>query len=164
VVEGKQSQRTQTVGTLYQGTANTAGSALTTFVNPAQLAVGSLGSSKYADIVVADSGENYPTSAPGGVWVLENSQLGNGAFNSAPQQISSTAGMSSVALGKIFGSPFLDIVAASSMGSGQSLEVLQNNGTYTFPITPVASYPYGGQVAIADVNQDGAPDVVVGAI
>ena len=157
-------------GTAYQGTPNAAGLALTTYVNPAQLAVGSLGSSSYPDIVVADSGETYPTSAGGGVWVLENSQLGDGSFHAAPQQISSTsagccasrtAGPSSIALGKIFGSSFLDIAAASSAGSGQFLEVLQNSGSYTFPATPAATFPYGGQVAIADVNHDGAPDVVV---
>ena len=157
-------------GTQYQGTPNAAGLALTTYVNPAQLAVGSLGSSSYPDIVVADSGETYPTPTGGGVWVLENSQLGNGSFQAAPQQISSTsaqccasrtAGPSSIALGKIFGSSFLDIAAASSAVGGQFLEVLQNSGTYTFPATPAATFPYGGQVAIADVNHDGAPDVIV---
>ena len=62
-------------GTQYQGTPNAAGLALTTYANPAQLAVGSRGSSSYPDIVVADSGETYPTPTGGGVWVLENSQL-----------------------------------------------------------------------------------------
>jgi hypothetical protein len=153
----------------YQGTQNTTASSLTTFVNPAQLAVGSLGSSTYPDIVVADSGEIYATPAGGGVWVLRNQ--GSGTFGN-PQQVSATsatccggltAGPSSIGLGHLFGSPYLDIVAATVPNAAQFLEVLQNSGNYSFPIpsTAVSVYPYGGEVALADVNGDNAPDVLL---
>jgi predicted secreted protein len=153
----------------YQGNQNTSATSVTTFVNPAQLAVGSLGSSSYPDIVVADSGESYPTPAGGGVWVLRNQ--GNGAFSN-PQQVSATsaqccgsltAGPSSIGLGHLFGTPYLDIVAATVPGAEPFLEVLQNSGNYTFPIpsTSTYTYPYGGEVAVADVNHDNTPDVLL---
>lgn len=157
-------------GTQYQGTENSSASSLTTFVNPAQLAVGSLGSSGYPDIVVADSGQTYPTQAGGGVWVLRNQ--GSGTFSTDPLQVSATsaqccgsltAGPSMIALGHLFGTPYFDIVAATTPGSDQFLEVLENNGSYTFPIASTATtiYPFGGELAVADVNHDNAPDVLV---
>ena len=158
-------------GTLYQGTPNAAGLALTTYVNPAQLAVGSLGSSSYPDIVVADSGETYPTPT-------RRRRLGAGELSTGKRILPGCAAANLVHIGTVLR---LANRRAELGGTGQdfwlflpryrrcfvfrwqvnSWRCCEIAGPTTFPVTPAATFPYGGQVAIADVNQDGAPDVVV---
>lgn len=118
------------------------------------------------DVVVTNKYYGGNVTSYGSVGVL----LGNGdgtlgtavVYNAGPCPVS-------VATGDFNGDGTPDLVVSSAPGncggnpSGKT-GVLLNNGNGTFQ-TPVISYSSGGRnaysVAVADVNQDGKPDLVV---
>jgi hypothetical protein len=89
---------------------------------------------------------------------------GDGTFQPAVTYTAAANGVTSVAVGDVNGDGKPDIVAAvDEAGVPGSVSVLLGNGDGTF--RGAVSYPSGGyqaqSVAIADVNGDGKPDLVV---
>jgi len=90
---------------------------------------------------------------------------GDGTFSAGPMLSSLTSSLYSVALQDLNGDGHLDYVAADIFGG--HVYVALGNGDGTFQAESVVSYtaiPDGGQgvwVGIADVNNDGRPDLYV---
>jgi hypothetical protein len=133
-------------------------------------------------VAVGDiNGDGIPDLVVGNLCLTENQHgsecegygivsvlLGNGDGTFQPAVTYSTGAYTtlSVALGDSRGDGILDLVAANYAGASYqagSASVLLGNGDGTFQ--PAANYSTGGQVAdsiaIADVNGDGVPDLVV---
>jgi hypothetical protein len=118
------------------------------------------------DLAVVNQCQNG-ASCSGTVTVLLGN--GNGTFQEPPTYGTAGVQPDAVAVGDVNGDGNPDLVVANSCESncGSNSEglvmVLLGNGTGTF--TPGAKYPTGGykssSVAIADVNGDGKPDIVV---
>jgi hypothetical protein len=118
------------------------------------------------DIVVGNCGFTKITTCDlasnGNVAVLLNA--GNGTFGSAvPYSLGTNIGAASVAVADLTGNGTLDLIVAAGSAGSSTVEVLMGNGDGTFK----AAVPYnsGGftalSVAIADVNGDNKPDLVV---
>jgi Bacterial Ig-like domain (group 3)/FG-GAP-like repeat len=122
------------------------------------VAVGDLRGNGYADLVLASC-----TSTPEIDVLLGN---GNGTFNAPSSYGSGGSCPTSIAIGDVNGDGDTDLVVAN-LSNGSNLEgevsVFLGNGTGTFG-SPV-NYDSGGSgaqsVAIADVNGDGYPDLIV---
>jgi hypothetical protein len=114
-----------------------------------------------ADLAVVS---NAPFSGPGSVVILLGN--GDGTFG---EPMSFAAGTSSpsrgLAVGDFNGDGNLDVVA-TNMGPSYSLSVLLGNGDGTFQpanVTELGVYPFvPWSVAVADFDEDGRLDVVVG--
>ena len=119
------------------------------------------------DIVVANCGANSNAncvSASGNVAVLIGN--GDGTFQAAvPYNLSGGGfGSTSVAVADVNGDGNPDLVVAAGCTGGGCVGVLLGNGDGTFQ-TELTPNPSGGiaalALAVADVNGDGKPDVVV---
>ena len=131
------------------------------------VAVVDLNGDGFPDLVVANCGSNsnvncVSTSNSGNVAVLLNN--GNGTFKAAVTYALGASGATSVALADVNGDGKVDLIAAGGCAGGGCANVLLGNGDGSFNTT-VATYSSGGlsalSVAVADVNGDGHPDVVV---
>jgi hypothetical protein len=123
---------------------------------PEALVVADFNGDGYPDIAVANGGP-YGGSA-GGVAVLLNN--GNGTF-AAPVNYGAGGGAYSLSTEDVNGDGKLDLVVASTHPIPQTLIYL-GNGDGTFNTVPVA-LSTGASVqanAVADLNGDGAPDIV----
>ena len=126
------------------------------------------------DIVVMNgcsSACNPNLPPPGAISILLGT--GTGAFNLAGSYASGGFFAESLAVGDLDGDGTLDVVVANlcrentnigTCATQAPIGVLRGNGNGTFQ--PVATYSSGGQdgraVAIADLNNDGIPDLVTG--
>jgi FG-GAP-like repeat len=117
------------------------------------------------DIVVGNCGFPKKTacdaSSSGNVAVLLNA--GNGTFSHAVSySLGTNVGATSVAVADL-GNGTLDLIVAAGSAGNSTVDVLLGNGNGTFGAA--TSYNSGGftalSVAVADVNDDGKPDLVV---
>lgn len=128
---------------------------------PASIAVGDLNNDGAVDLVVGDHYSNE------GYVLLGN---GDGTFEQPATYYLGGSGVLSIAIGDLNGDGIPDLVAASPCPASGSctgdegiISVLLGNGDGTF--RAAVSYSAGSyasdSVAIADVNRDGNPDLVV---
>jgi hypothetical protein len=130
------------------------------------VAVADLNGDGKPDIVVANCGATsnsncISTSNSGNVAVLLNN--GNGTFATAVTYSLGALGASSVAVADVNGDNIPDLIVATGSLAGGFVGVLTGKGDGTF--NAEVTYASGGvsplAVAVADVNGDGQPDVVV---
>ncbi len=125
---------------------------------PRGIAVGDFNQDGYPDLVVT----NVTDSTVG---VLLNSGSNNLSFKSMVAY-STQANPYAIAVGDFTGSGILDLAVAnnlSSINQSQTVSVLLGNGDGTFQ-TQVTEFSAGNNpvsIAIADLNGDGIPDIVV---
>jgi hypothetical protein len=135
------------------------------------VAVGDLNGDGHPDVVVANLSDTFNCydvdPCIGRVSVL----LGNGDGTLQPAVVYNSGGYNSwsVAIGDVNGDEHPDLVVANGCQdtdcNNGSVSVLLGNGDGTFQ--PAVSYSWAGyyaySVAIADLNGDGKPDLVVGS-
>jgi uncharacterized protein (DUF2141 family) len=128
-------------------------------------AIGDVNGDGIPDLVVVNRCASA-SSCEGSVGVL----LGNsdGTFQTAVSYSTTGADSTSVALADINGDGHLDILVANECGSpsscnSASISVLLGNGDGTFQagVSYAAAGAYALSIAVADVNGDGKPDVVI---
>ena len=125
---------------------------------PTSLGVGDFNGDGKLDLVTASSVTPAPSGLGTGVVMLGNA---DGTFQ-APK-IWSTSAISSVAVGDLDGDGKLDIVETNPTPGNGNVSVLLGKGDGTFQ--SAANYTVGTTpetVAVADLNGDGKPDVIVG--
>jgi Bacterial Ig-like domain (group 3)/FG-GAP-like repeat len=129
------------------------------------VAVADLRGNGKLDIVVGNCGFPKITTCDlatqGNVAVLLGN--GDGTFQAAvPYSLGTNIGATSVAVADL-GNGTLDLIVAAGSATGSKVDVLLGNGDGTFK--SAVTYDSGGftalSVAVADVNGDGKPDVVV---
>jgi hypothetical protein len=128
----------------------------------ASVAVADVNGDGNADIVVANCGFPRITHCVGGnVGVLLGN--GDGTFQPVVNYRLGGFGTPSVAVADLKGDGKLDLLVATGCASGSCVGVLLGNGDGTFQ--PVVTYSSGGftalSVAMADINGDSRPDLVV---
>jgi hypothetical protein len=130
-------------------------------INAYSVAVADVNGDGKLDIVVANSHEN---SGNGSVGVLLGN--GDGTFRPVVTYDSGAAFSDFVVIADVNADGQLDLVVANTSGGNKgngSVGVLLGNGDGTF--RPAVTYDSGGQgpqsVAVADVNLDGKPDILV---
>jgi hypothetical protein len=130
------------------------------------VAVGDLNGDGKPDLVLASSCTSSSNCANGSVGVLLGN--GNGTFQAAVSYSSGGYEAQSVAVADVNGDRKLDLLVANTICAPNdcatgSVGVLLGNGDGTFQ--PAVTYDSGGfsaeSVAVADVNGDGEPDLLV---
>jgi len=135
---------------------------------PSSIIVGDVNADGNLDAVVTNLYYSGSVTSYGSVGVLRGH--GDGTFG-APVVYKAGPSPASVAIGDVNGDGKPDLVVSSAPGKGccggvpnGKTGVLLNNGNGTFQ-TPAITYGSGGRnaysVALADVNLDGKPDLVV---
>jgi hypothetical protein len=138
---------------------------------PTAIAVGDGNGDGKTDVVLANSPSNYPTNIPSDLSVTV--LLGNGQARPLPapgegiggEPILPGGSISAMALADVNGDSKPDLIAVDKLGG--RLFVARNDGngffavaqTYKIPWNPGSSGPCG--LAVADVNGDGKPDIIV---
>jgi hypothetical protein len=141
--------------------------------NPASVAIADLNGDGYPDLIVAnlcESADNcFDFVGPGGVSVLLGKR--DGTFQPAVSYSSGAFNAQSVAVADVNHDGKLDVVASNGCQTSEenvcegdgAVGVLMGNGDGT--LQPPVVYDSGGidadSVAVADVNRDGKPDLIV---
>jgi hypothetical protein len=142
------------------GTIGVDGSVIATGTNPVSIASGDLNGDGKMDLVVANQGSDELSILLGN---------GNGTFQ--PQRTLATGHLpNSVAVADLNGDGIPDLIVAngeySTLGSDTpdgSVGIFLGNGNGTFqPQRTLATGSIPVAVAVADVNGDGRPDIIVG--
>jgi hypothetical protein len=118
--------------------------------NPVAVAIGDIDRDGHLDVVVVDQGTNT-------LQILK----GDGAGGLTPgPSYPTTFGPSRVVIGDLDGDPWPDVVVTTfARGTFGAVDVFRGNGSGG--LLPKVTYGGGGRdIAIADVNGDGIPDVV----
>jgi Bacterial Ig-like domain (group 3)/FG-GAP-like repeat/FG-GAP repeat len=136
---------------------NTAGS------DPISLAIADVNGDGKPDAIVT-RGNSACSGAYGSIDVLLGN--GDGTFQAAQTYTSGGCGSDSIAVADVNGDGRLDLVVGNlcSFDSCEGLvSVLLGNGDGTFQAAQnyVSGNNYSGSIAVADVNEDGKPDVIV---
>jgi len=129
------------------------------------VAVADLNGDGKLDIVVANFFDTYYNSTSGLLGVLLGH--GDGTFEKVVTYPSGEVGATKVAIGDVNGDGKLDLVVSNgdctNTNDAHCAGVLLGNGDGTF--LPVITYKTGGgevtSIAVADVNGDGTPDLLV---
>jgi hypothetical protein len=130
------------------------------------IAVADLNGDGKPDLVVANCGFTSQTNCvstggSGDLAVLLGN--GDGTFQGAVPYSLGASGATSVAVADVNGDGFPDLIVATGSNTAGLVGVLLNDRTGKFPT--VATYSSGGlsplALAVADLNGDGKPDVVV---
>ena len=130
------------------------------------VAVGDVNGDRKLDLIVANECQNSGCSGPGEISVLLGN--GDGTFRAAISYNSGGLATQSVAVADVNGDGRLDLLVAneclnSSNCSTGGVSVLLGNGDGTFQAA--VNYNSGGvraiSIAVADVNGDGHPDLLV---
>ncbi len=132
--------------------------------SPVQVAVADLNGDGNLDLVIA---HNDTTGSGIGVGVLTGNGDGTFVYNGAlpflwEATYQTGNPVTGIAVGDLNGDGKPDIVAVN--GASNQLSILINNGDGTFPGAPTTTLSTGNgpaQATIADVNNDGAPDIVI---
>lgn len=130
-----------------------------TGINPQAVAVGDFNGDGIADLAVANQGSSPYAYQDGSVSVLLGN--GDGTFQDAQTLVSGFA-VKAVTVADVNNDGIPDVVAVGHMPTNDVAVVLLGNGDGTFrsPLTyAVGAYPES--VAVADVNGDGEPDLLV---
>ncbi len=133
-------------------------------INPAAIVAADFNRDGKLDIAVADSGQAFDASQPGGLIVFLGN--GNGTFQNGAE-LPVGVNPYSIAVGDLNGDGIPDMALSSGgtlapTDSGYEVAVLIGIGDGTFK--PAAFYPtdFGpAGIAIADMNGDGKPDLIV---
>jgi hypothetical protein len=139
-------------------------------VAPNSVAVADVNGDGHPDLVVADVCQSLENCATGGVSVLLGN--GDGTFQSPVTYSSGGTAAQSIAVADLNDDGKLDVVVVNCIATGGtcggpspdgSVGVLLGNGDGTFQ--PAVTYSTGGTmsltIAVADLNGDGHPDIVV---
>jgi hypothetical protein len=131
--------------------------------SPSFIAVGDVNGDGKLDVVAVGIPSNGNLNSMVGIWLGK----GDGTFRPSVIYNTGDEGANSVAIGDLNGDGKPDLVVGNSYGCAtcdtSTLSVLLGNGDGTFQ--PPVNYSSGGSyvdsVAIADLNGDGIPDLVV---
>jgi hypothetical protein len=111
----------------------------------------------------AYAGGNYSTN---GILRAVNGRDGSQIFETALDSNEDIVGAGSLAVADIDGDSLPEIIAVEDTSDGRGghrLIAFENDGTFKFSSDAVVGQIYWGGPSIADLNQDGTPEIVVGA-
>ena len=116
-----------------------------------------------SDLVVADGCDSYPTCANGTVGVLLGN--GDGTFQAAAVYFSGGSEATSLAVADVNGDGKPDLVVGNNClscgDSTVSVQLGNGDGTFEAAVAYILTLSVTNAVAVADVNGDGKPDLLV---